>query len=51
MKLSVVILAAGQGTRMCSAFEGAAHHRRPADVGPTAIRTAQSLAPDAMHVV
>lgn len=51
MKLSVVILAAGQGTRMRSKVPKVLHAIGGQPMLAHVIRTAQSLAPDAMHVV
>lgn len=51
MKLSVVILAAGQGTRMRSKLPKVLHAIGGQPMLAHVIRTAQSLTPDAMHVV
>lgn len=51
MSLSVVILAAGQGTRMRSKLPKVLHAIGGQPMLAHVIRIAQSLAPDAMHVV
>lgn len=51
MSLSIVILAAGQGTRMRSKLPKVLHAIGGQPMLAHVIRTAQSLAPDAMHVV
>lgn len=51
MKLSVVILAAGQGTRMRSKLPKVLHAIGGQPMLAHVVRTARSLAPDAMHVV
>jgi bifunctional UDP-N-acetylglucosamine pyrophosphorylase/glucosamine-1-phosphate N-acetyltransferase len=51
MKLEVVILAAGQGTRMKSRLPKVLHHMAGMPLLEHVVKTAQALKPDATHIV